>query len=122
LTASPNGKKPQRFGCGAAGIPFGAVSLPRRHAFSRTLVAIMPPVAGVRCFGSAALDLARVGAGRYEGHWELGDKSWNIAAGILMVREAGGYATGTADGAPGKTAAIAAANPHKPPAVTGNRN
>ena len=99
----------------ATGIPFGAVSMPRRQAFSRTLAAIMPQVAGVRRFGSAALDLAWVAAGRYEGYWELGIKPWDIAAGMLMVREAGGYATDTGDGDPRDTAAIVAANPHMHP-------
>ena len=47
--------------------------------------------AGVRRFGSAALDLAYVAAGRYDGFWERGLKSWDIAAGILLVREAGGF-------------------------------
>jgi myo-inositol-1(or 4)-monophosphatase len=101
----------------ATGIPFGAVSQPRRHAFSRTLAAIMPQVAGIRRFGSAALDLAWVAAGRYEGYWELGIKPWDIAAGMLIVREAGGYATDAAegDGDPRETAAIVAANPHMHP-------
>ena len=99
----------------ATGIPFGAVSVPRRQAFSRTLAAIMPHVAGVRRFGSAALDLAWVAAGRYEGYWELGIKHWDIAAGMLMVREAGGYATDVDDGDPRETQAIVAANPYMHP-------
>ena len=49
--------------------------------------------AGVRRFGSAALDLAYVAAGRYDGFWEQGLKSWNVAAGIVLVREAGGMVT-----------------------------
>jgi myo-inositol-1(or 4)-monophosphatase len=75
----------------------------------------MPQVAGIRRFGSAALDLAWVAAGRYEGYWELGIKPWDIAAGMLMVREAGGYATDTGDGDPRDTHAIVAANPHMHP-------
>jgi myo-inositol-1(or 4)-monophosphatase len=50
-------------------------------------------VAGIRRFGSAALDLAWVAAGRYDGYWEEDLKIWDIAAGILLVREAGGYVT-----------------------------
>ena len=46
--------------------------------------------AGIRRFGSAALDLAYVAAGRYEGFWEIGLTSWDVAAGIVLVREAGG--------------------------------
>jgi myo-inositol-1(or 4)-monophosphatase len=50
----------------------------------------MGEVSGVRRFGSAALDLAWVAAGRYDGFWEEGLEAWDIAAGILMVREARG--------------------------------
>ncbi len=50
----------------------------------------MPATAGVRRFGAAALDLAWVAAGRYDGYWELGLKPWDCAAGLLIVREAGG--------------------------------
>jgi myo-inositol-1(or 4)-monophosphatase len=53
----------------------------------------MPATAGVRRFGAAALDLAWVAAGRYEGYWELGLHAWDIAAGVLIVREAGGSVT-----------------------------
>jgi myo-inositol-1(or 4)-monophosphatase len=53
----------------------------------------MPQVAGVRRFGAAALDLAWVAAGRYDGFWELGLKKWDIAAGLVMVKEAGGFVT-----------------------------
>ena len=84
----------------ATGIPFGAVSASRQHAFSRTLAGLMPQVAGVRRFGAAALDLAWVAHGRFDGYWELGIKPWDIAAGELLVREAGGYATDVGDGSP----------------------
>jgi myo-inositol-1(or 4)-monophosphatase len=47
-------------------------------------------VAGVRRFGSAALDLAYVAAGRFDGYWERGLAAWDIAAGSLLVIEAGG--------------------------------
>ena len=43
--------------------------------------------------GSAALDLAYVAAGRYDGFWETGLNSWDVAAGLLLVREAGGLVT-----------------------------
>lgn len=52
---------------------------------------VMGEVAGIRRFGAAALDLAYVAAGRTDGFWEDGLKAWDIAAGMLMVREAGGY-------------------------------
>lgn len=57
-------------------------------------LALFPKLAqgaqGVRRMGSAALDLAYVAAGRIEGYWELGLSRWDIAAGVLLVREAGG--------------------------------
>jgi myo-inositol-1(or 4)-monophosphatase len=77
----------------ATGIPFAAVSNRNRLAFARTLGALMPATAGVRRFGSAALDLAWVAAGRYDGYWELGLKPWDVAAGVLILREAGGIVT-----------------------------
>ena len=73
------------------GIPF------RGHgntaAYGKVLDRVMPEVAGIRRFGSAALDLAYVAAGRFDGYWETGLKMWDIAAGVLLVREAGGYVT-----------------------------
>ena len=80
----------------ATGIPFAAVPPARRLAFARTLGTLMPQVAGIRRFGAAALDLAWVAAGRYDGYWELGLRPWDCAAGILIVREAGGYVTDAA--------------------------
>jgi myo-inositol-1(or 4)-monophosphatase len=75
----------------ATGIPyFGHGDLTR---FNRILEAVSPAVAGIRRFGSAALDLAWVAAGRYDGFWEESLKMWDIAAGILLVREAGGFVT-----------------------------
>lgn len=75
----------------ATGIPyFGHGNLGR---FSRILEAVSPEVAGIRRFGSAALDLAWVAAGRYDGFWEEDLQQWDIAAGILLVREAGGFVT-----------------------------
>jgi len=96
----------------ATGIPFAAVTPARRLAFARTLGALMPQTAGIRRFGAAALDLAWVAAGRYDGFWELGLQPWDMAAGMLLVREAGGYATDAGDGDPLETRAIVAANPH----------
>ena len=49
----------------------------------------MPQCAGVRRWGSAALDLAYVAAGRYDGYWERGLNAWDVAAGILIAKEAG---------------------------------
>ena len=75
----------------ATGIPyFGHGDLAR---WSRILQAVAPNVAGIRRFGSAALDLAWLAAGRYDGFWEENLELWDIAAGILLVREAGGFVT-----------------------------
>jgi myo-inositol-1(or 4)-monophosphatase len=95
----------------ATGIPFAAVSGQRRLSFAKTLGALMPQVAGIRRFGSAALDLAWVAAGRYDGFWELGLKPWDYTAGLLIVREAGGYATGP-DGKDQVHGDVVAANPN----------
>ncbi|MGL5114540.1 MAG: inositol monophosphatase family protein, partial [Beijerinckiaceae bacterium] len=54
---------------------------------------VMAQVAGVRRYGAAALDLAYVAAGRFDIYWERGLKSWDMAAGAVLVREAGGYIT-----------------------------
>ena len=51
----------------------------------------MQNCSGVRRYGSAALDLAYTAAGRYEAFWEFGLKIWDIAAGSLLVKEAGGF-------------------------------
>jgi len=99
----------------ATGIPFAAATTVNRLAFARTLGVLMPMVAGVRRFGAAALDLAWVAAGRYDGYWELGVKPWDIAAGLLLVRESGGYATDPQDGEPRDTGNVVAANPHLHP-------
>ena len=100
----------------ATGIPFAVVPAPRRLAFARTLGVLMPQVAGIRRFGAAALDMAWVAAGRYDGYWELGLKPWDMAAGLLIVREAGGFVTDPAgaesilhESGPND---IVAANPH----------
>ncbi|MGZ9812232.1 inositol monophosphatase family protein [Pseudoroseicyclus sp. H15] len=73
----------------ATGLPFAAKrTLP---ATLQDLARLLPETAGVRRFGSAALDLAYVAAGRYDGYWERELKAWDIAAGLLLVTEAGGF-------------------------------
>jgi myo-inositol-1(or 4)-monophosphatase len=62
------------------------------------LQALQPQVAGLRRFGAAALDLAWVAAGRFDGYWERNLSSWDMAAGIVLVREAGGFVTDAAGG------------------------
>jgi myo-inositol-1(or 4)-monophosphatase len=62
-------------------------------SWSKIFGAIAPEVAGVRRFGSAALDLAWVAAGRMDGFWEDDLDIWDTAAGIVLIKEAGGYIT-----------------------------
>lgn len=73
----------------ATGIPYRGHG--DRERFSAILDAVMPQVAGVRRFGAASLDLAWLAAGRFDGFWEEGLAPWDVAAGILLVREAGGF-------------------------------
>lgn len=58
------------------------------------MAALRSKVAGFRRFGAASLDLAFVAAGRLDGYWERNLQSWDVAAGLLMVREAGGTVSG----------------------------
>ena len=75
----------------ATGIPFMGRGTEEDHdMFLAEMKAVMSVSAGIRRFGSAALDLAYVAAGRLDGFWESGLQSWDIAAGILIVRESGG--------------------------------
>ncbi len=75
----------------ATGLPFKGHGDHPAHL--KELAAVMPAVAGVRRFGAASLDLAWVAAGRFDGFWEHDLSPWDMAAGILLVREAGGYVT-----------------------------
>jgi len=59
---------------------------------------LMPRCAGVRRWGAASLDLAYVAAGRFDGYWERSVNAWDVAAGLLLVREAGGFAMAIRDG------------------------
>ncbi|MBK7284494.1 MAG: inositol monophosphatase [Sphingomonadales bacterium] len=75
----------------ATGIPFhGQGDFAR---WSRILGAVAPHVAGIRRYGAASLDLAWVAAGRFDGYWEADLQPWDVAAGMLLVREAGGFVT-----------------------------
>ena len=80
----------------ATGVPFGAKkTLP---AMLKDLAALMPVCAGLRRWGAASLDMAYVAAGRYEGFWERELGPWDMAAGLLLVREAGGMVSGIREG------------------------
>ncbi|OCX60934.1 inositol monophosphatase [Thioclava sp. SK-1] len=73
----------------ACGVPFaGKSTLP---ATLKDFAKLMPVCAGVRRWGAASLDLAYVAAGRYEGYWEREINPWDIAAGLVIVKEAGGF-------------------------------
>jgi len=112
-----SGRRDMKEAMFGTGIPFAAVAASRRLAFARTLGALMPEVAGIRRLGAAALDLAWVAAGRYDGYWELGLKPWDTSAGLLIVREAGGYATDPKGGDPRESGDVVAANTHLHPAL-----
>lgn len=60
-------------------------------AYIRELIPVMARCSGVRRLGSAALDLAYVAAGRFDGFWENGLSAWDVAAGMVLIREAGGF-------------------------------
>ena len=60
--------------------------------------AVMREVAGVRCSGATALDLAYIASGRFDGMWNRTSDSWDIAAGLILIQEAGGYATDISGG------------------------
>jgi myo-inositol-1(or 4)-monophosphatase len=72
----------------ATGLPFKG--RPGRERALKETEAALSETAGVRRFGSAALDLAFVAAGRYDAYWERGLNPWDVGAGIVIVREAGG--------------------------------
>ncbi|MCC6469512.1 MAG: inositol monophosphatase [Alphaproteobacteria bacterium] len=76
----------------ATGIPFmGKGSDPGHRHYLGQMAAVMGQVAGIRRWGTASLDLAYVAAGRFDGFWEMHLSPWDMAAGIVLVREAGGF-------------------------------
>lgn len=75
----------------ATGIPYKGHG-DQAH-FESVLSRIIPQVAGIRRFGAASLDLAWVAAGRFDGFWEQGLEPWDVSAGMLIVKEAGGFVT-----------------------------
>lgn len=75
----------------ASGAPF--MGKGGRREFLSELDVIVSSTAGMRRFGSASLDLAWTAAGRFDAFWERNLKAWDVAAGILLVREAGGVVT-----------------------------
>ena len=91
-----SGRRQMVEGVFATGVPFGARNtLP---ATLQDLRQLMPICAGVRRWGAASLDLAYVAAGRFDGFWERELQPWDIAAGLVLVREAGGMVSGIREG------------------------
>ena len=72
------------------GIPFKNHCDEKLEAYSKSIEVLASQCAGIRRAGAASLDLAYVAAGRLDAFWEIGLSSWDIAAGVLLVREAGG--------------------------------
>lgn len=75
----------------ATGVPH--LGKPGHDRFREELARVQIKVSGVRRFGAAALDLAMVASGRFDGFWERNLKAWDVAAGVLLVKEAGGFVT-----------------------------
>ncbi|MEO0945652.1 MAG: inositol monophosphatase family protein [Pseudomonadota bacterium] len=75
----------------ATGIPH--IGRPEHGKFLLELADMMGSTAGIRRMGAASLDLAYVAAGRFDGFWERGLQPWDVAAGMLLIREAGGFCT-----------------------------
>jgi len=73
------------------GIPFNGYALQRIAPYLQSLEDITGKTAGIRRMGAASLDLAYVAAGRLDGFWEMNLQPWDIAAGLLLVQEAGGF-------------------------------
>ncbi len=69
------------------------------ESFKRELAAGMARIGNIRRMGAAAIDLAFVASGRFDGYWERGIHSWDVAAGIVLLREAGGFVTDLSGGA-----------------------
>jgi len=83
---------------------------PGHETALKEIAAVIGKSAGVRRFGAASLDLAYVAAGRFDGYWERGLSAWDIAAGAVLVREAGGFVTELDGGDFMRTGAVIAAN------------
>jgi myo-inositol-1(or 4)-monophosphatase len=100
----------------ASGTPF--LGRPGHEVFLAEVERVMAATAGVRRFGSAALDLSYVAAGRVDGFWERHLSPWDIAAGAVVVREAGGFAREIDGGDFMKTGHIIAASERLLPLLT----
>lgn len=80
----------------AVGIPFHGK--PRHAQFAAEMERLTPRVGGIRRLGAGAVDLAYVACGRLDAYWEQSVSAWDIAAGVILVEEAGGVVTNTLGG------------------------
>ena len=110
------GRSDMREALFATGAPFHGKA--GHEAFLSEVERVIAVSAGVRRWGAASLDLAYVAAGRFDGFWERGLNAWDIAAGAVLVREAGGVVTEVDGGDFMKTGAVLAANTSLAPALT----
>ncbi|GAB5458496.1 MAG: inositol monophosphatase family protein [Henriciella sp.] len=101
----------------ATGTPWVGKATEAHTRFANEIAAMTPVTAGIRRNGSAALDLAWVAAGRFDGFWERGLKAWDIAAGMILVREAGGVTTEIDGGDPLATGSIISTNADLHPVI-----
>lgn len=74
----------------ATGIPFSKPSIDHMEPYLKVMSSLVQGSAGIRRLGAASLDLAYVAAGRFDAFWEMYLSPWDIAAGVLLVKEAGG--------------------------------
>jgi len=98
----------------ATGLPFA--SRPGQARAMAETGAVLAVTSGIRRFGAASLDLAWTAAGRVDGYWERGIQIWDVAAGIVLVREAGGIVSDFAGRTDGLTGGeVVCANEHLHP-------
>lgn len=90
-----------------------------RHGQAQVVADLLPRVRDIRRMGAAALDLCHVAAGRVDGYWEQGVHVWDIAAGMLVVTEAGGVISGAAAGSPPSGRMTVATGPALHPVLLG---
>jgi myo-inositol-1(or 4)-monophosphatase len=83
----------------------------RERGFAAQLDRVAGEVAGIRRLGTASLDLAYVAAGRLDGFWEYGLRPWDLAAGVLLIREAGGLVSRLEEGNLFEPGTLVAGNP-----------
>ncbi|MEL6377960.1 MAG: inositol monophosphatase family protein, partial [Pseudomonadota bacterium] len=101
----------------ATGTPWIGKAEELHNRFAAEIGVMTRSVAGIRRYGSAALDLAWVAAGRFDGFWESGLQPWDIAAGIILVREAGGVSSALEGGELVDSGSILASTPDLHPQV-----